>query len=371
MSALDRLKDLVLGDANEAAAAERIQDLKTAERKESLDWGQRRELEDKEWIRLKLRVRQGLMAAGVLSAGAAWAWISLNGEASSSQTDKVSSAETESKVGDERMEMPITGDEVKLRTQEIEKWAKAMHDLAERTGNKHASEVFNYVMQSSVLGVPRSVRHKWAWQTIGKPKRETANPTVLMPLLAQDAALEGWERLASIPNPTNNRDSQAGAMFLPDENMVLLKGADQLSETWRGINGLHEGDHALTFNKEHYRWRDSNEYCRRERDTHEFQNVLMVEVGGRVYETALDSEKERMKAVLTEAGLKPGEYSVGRTAYDPRLDQAFGTASSTFEQDLRATAFWIHAAFDLIDDSIMDRQRAEEEKAAFYCTTVK
>lgn len=164
------------------------------------------------------------------------------------------------------------------------------------------------------------------------------------------------------------------ASFKPADNLIVVRETEPCSEAWKGIVLAHEAYHSgeLKFGQP-YDWNDPQMFSDRERQTHNFQNKLMLAVGGTAYKVALDAEVVRLRQELKKSGLEGFKRQPGATTnltiperlpYYPALDKALTPALSELEKAARATHFWIHAIFTIYEQD-RDAQDAEMGKNVF------
>jgi len=262
--------------------------------------------------------------------------------------------------------------ELKQRLLEKQAWLKTLEELVRKTKNPEAKLVLEFVRDNGIVGLPRVMEGgQMGIQVLEKPKGDFASWFNFVPLVKEDEALGGaWEGYTATNIPASGLDALAVAHFLPGLRAIIVKGNTPMSDIWRGIMFAHEGFHAKTYLAAPYDLENRHTFCEKERDAHNFQNELMVKLGGATYQTALEDEMQRMNTVLTAGGLEVGEAHVGRAEYDARLEQAFGPSLSDYEKAARGTQFWMHANFQMIERSFLDPIKAEEEKAEVYCSIV-
>lgn len=139
-----------------------------------------------------------------------------------------------------------------------------------------------------------------------------------------------------------------------------------MSQTFKGILLAHEGLHVMRFLEHPYEEQSEEEYCEEERIAHEFQNRLMLALGGRAYENLLQAEANRLYADVKKSGRRVSEAFSEKGKYHAEMDAIFGPALSDYEREFRETGLWIHANFIVIDRYV--KKDAEDAKSRFLLT---
>jgi len=150
---------------------------------------------------------------------------------------------------------------------------------------------------------------------------------------------------------------------------VLMLYPQELSPTWKGLLFLHEGAHAKTFAERPYDFRDSFVNAEKEVQVHEFENRLLLSVGGEAYMDLLKAEAARIQELVLAQNAGPNKTVViGMSAYNLLLDKVFGAAVSTHEQLLRQTHFFIQAEFVALEHlyAAGGQQKILEQKTYWF-----
>lgn len=226
--------------------------------------------------------------------------------------------------------------------------------------NQNTLECLPYM--ASQLGQSAGGLRPFAVRQNGLPQSFSGQPPPgklpVVIFLSQDQAMSWWADVLSGPYFAN---------FSPANNNIGIKEYEPTSDSWKGIMLLHEGLHAHRYMTEHYDWLDSRIYCYKEVEAHQFQNRLMLHLGGAAYQEALRKEIERSLNTVREEKGNVIKMFASRSVYDVRLDEAFGPAQSDFERDSRQTSLWIHAQFEILERYAPPAE-VEEKKAVFLKT---
>lgn len=256
--------------------------------------------------------------------------------------------------------------DLEKRLREKQAWLKTLEDLVKKTKNPKAQAVLDFVRDNGIVGLPR-IGGDGRMEVQVPEEPEGVSWFNFVPLVKEDEDLGGaWQQYTVTSIAAGGIG--AAAHFLPGLRTIIVKGNAPMSDTFKGIMFAHEGFHARTYLSDPYNWEDRHTFCKRERDAHNFQDELMVELGGATYKAVLEDEIERMGTILTAGGSKVGGAHVGRAEYDARLEQAFGASLSDYEKATRGTQVWIHANFEMIDSAFPNPMEAKEEKAELYCS---
>jgi len=252
-----------------------------------------------------------------------------------------------------KSEMVVERDRHVLRSN----WFADARRIAENTGSKEALSIATFLEENSILSKP---------QPNGALCIEGQRSDLwfmVVPITLNDKnAGPLWDSFYS------SHGSGGVAHFLPDKRAIVLKSHIRVSPDWRGILMLHEGRHALEFLTRRYDWQDHETFCNEERDTHEFNNLLIEKIGGPAYAAFVQSLSESIEAKIRQKGYSPGDIMMFREEHYPELDQIFSPALSTLERDFRESTVYIHAHFIMFERAFGDDapQRKSEFLFAFY-----
>jgi hypothetical protein len=214
-------------------------------------------------------------------------------------------------------------------------WFAEGDRVAAKTGNRDARFIMDMLKANTVLALPEVIAGRRAVRYLEDAK--TDRPWFALITLPYGGMVpEAWR---------GPRDSYA-AMYNPDMRTLVVLDVP-ISPDWKGIVLLHEGDHAAAMTYAPYDWRDDAEFCRAERDTHEFENDLVLALGGPAYLKLLNQEVARLRTNSEKKAI--GTSFPNRLKYYDDLDPIFGPARSDFEKALRATHVWLHACFVLLE----------------------
>lgn len=146
------------------------------------------------------------------------------------------------------------------------------------------------------------------------------------------------------------KSKNVGGIFNPASKCLVLFESE-ISSAWKGIILLHEGRHVGEYLIFSYDYQDQEVFVTKEVRTHQFQNRIVMKLGGKSYRKALNSELRRIQNIHQALGRGPLEITVSMGAYNQELDLVpdFGKPLSDYELDLRQTNLWIHAYFEIYD----------------------
>lgn len=206
------------------------------------------------------------------------------------------------------------------RYQMRDEWFGAAEEIVQKTKDKEAREVLEFMKSHSILSIPIP--------TGVYTLEDSSEGFFLVPLL------HGDERVSQLWRDIVSASPLAGPNIHMEDHMVILRDTSELSRLWKGIYFLHEMHHVRE--AAHGKGKIGHE---EEREATEFQNRLMILVGGRRYQLLLDREVKRLGQ---SHGPEPGPYN-------PVLDEILGMAKSHTERILRQKYLWIHAHFVMFE----------------------
>lgn len=234
-------------------------------------------------------------------------------------------------------------------------WLQDGWNVARKTGNPQALTIMSILESHGIMAMPA------ATPDAGEAVRFLESPHDRLwfgiVILLKD------EQMPSPAWVQTQHSSSIAAAYEPDIRTIVIQDTEPMSATWKGIVLLHEGNHAGATTFRPYDWKNHQEFCRAERDTHEFENDLLSTLGGHRYQQLLAAEVRRLHGTI---GDRVGAAIASRTDYDRTLDTIFGPAESDMERALRQTHFWIHANFVLLDQYF--HGDVEEQKAKLLFT---
>lgn len=242
-----------------------------------------------------------------------------------------------------------------------QQWIEKAKKIANQTQDPEAKAITDFVFPYILTVAPVNSRGDVKFLEAATPNKPWFQ---LLPLLASDKTM-----LRGLPEFQTDRHSFA--RYDPDSKTIFVSTLEPYSDFWKGLMLLHEADHAGASTYQPYDWHNPQIFSEKERDVHEFQNRLSVKIGGFAYDQLLRKEKTRIRNLLQQRGLKPGMAQAGMADYYPELDKIFTPAQSRFEQLARQTSFWIHANFELLDETYGKGPEAERRKALFLYTGYK
>lgn len=244
--------------------------------------------------------------------------------------------------------------EKKKRAPVLDEWLQSVKVVIEKTQDKRAIELMN------ALAVGRlCMPTKDGFAFLESPAEDFW--IAVIPILPEDIALN--------PRFAQNGETYAGATFSPETNVMILQAA-KLTPKLRGVLFLHELDHADRFFTTRYDWKDPRTFCHEERKVHEDQNRWFSQLGGKPYDTVVNTEVERQKKFLAEKKMEIGVAFLEHEPSYPKLDAIFGKSLSKQETDFRSTQVWIHAQFRLIEGVADVPDEAKDERKALFLKTI-
>lgn len=237
-------------------------------------------------------------------------------------------------------------------------WLKEADEIAKRTKDPVAAKIVQLIRDGAVIGRPNPK----GVQFLEAPKSDSTPWMTVVPVMPNDDRTGKWENMVSY--------DYAAAQYLPDARAIVINPNIPTSPLFKGFILLHEGNHMGIDLFTPYDQSDHQLFCEDERNTHEFQNKLMSEIGGKAYQDILEQEINRLKSVNAQNGGTVGRNIPQRTLYHDSLDKVFGPALSEHEKDLRETHLWIHAYFTLIDRELPGGYEAKEDSKAKFLFTL-
>ncbi len=232
-------------------------------------------------------------------------------------------------------------------------WLEGAEYVCAQTKNVKAQEVLDLLKQKGTV-VDLMGESNFTFES--KPVEDMF---FIVPMLQHDVGFgPTWQKRAAIG---------ASAMFDPNANMVIVKDR-KIGRVWKGLLLLHEGDHVLTFGRERYDHSNTRIYCEKERDTHAFENELLVALGGKAYK-----EIVRKEAVTLFRLRFSGDDLQFEIPDQPvrSLEDIFGPPESEDEEATRKAAVLVDIAFEAIDTKYGRGEKAEEAKTSFMQSVYK
>jgi len=232
------------------------------------------------------------------------------------------------------------------REQLLKEWIEAARYVAEKTQDKQALEIMQFIDKHGISVLPVKEGVFFPGDTIKGIK----NFGILVAIDGDEKVAEWLEKIINHPN--------VGASFNPDTKVVLVRGATKVSKIFKGIIMLHECYHAFRCINFPYDWRDVKTYCREERGAHEFQNRLTDILGGPEFVKFIDKEVESIKIPL---GADLENQVVILEPKKLEVDRFFGPSQSQFEEAFRYSSMAIEINFKLFERKF--KGDIEEKKA--------
>jgi len=233
-------------------------------------------------------------------------------------------------------------------------WFADAKIVAEMTQNKEALSIAAFLEENSVLAEPHPNGLKYI-----EGQRSDLWFTVVPITVEDKTAGPIWTKFYSV------YESGGAAHFLPDRRTIVLKSHIRMTSAWRGILMLHEGRHALEFLTRQYDWQNQETYCNEERDTHEFNNLLVESIGGPAYVAFVQSLSESIEAKIRQKGRSPGDIMMSVEEYHPELEQIFQPSLSPLERDFRENLVNIHAHFIMLERNFKDEASRKKSELLF------
>lgn len=250
--------------------------------------------------------------------------------------------------------------ELQKRQPISEKWISSLGTIAKNTNHPGIQDISHFLRWESAIVVPQDKK--------GAPSAihidDYPNRIGILPLLKEDYSLnESWNNLGQ-------KLKGARALYLPGLDPVILIQDIPITETWRGINLLHEGIvSAEILEKE--KTADPKNFDgwlqeRAEIEDSAWGTIVeaMQLLGGRDYQRIVASEVARLQ---TEKILSPESIKKNAEA----LNMLFGEPLSSFESDLRETALWVSAVLEIIEKENPDPLKAQGERVRFFYVALK
>lgn len=225
-------------------------------------------------------------------------------------------------------------------------WLADFRDIVVKTNDTEARELLE-VAKHSVVAIPTET----GVLIIGKKTDDTA-PRII-PLLPSDKQYTLWKGFFT-------ETAMADFVSLYGASIVLRNDAP-ISPLFRGIIFAHETRHLRFFQEHPYEIRSNRAYCEEERDTHEFENRLLLKIGGEPYKQLLLKEINHLSAKQSAEGVS---FPL-KAAYNYELDKIFGPALSDSERATREAALLIDTVFRFIDAHFNGDKK--EPKTEFLC----
>lgn len=200
----------------------------------------------------------------------------------------------------------------------------AAEEIVRKTKDPAAAEVLTMIKADFVTCVPLPGGQGWC---------ERNARIKIYPLLPGDEKLPGqWARLYH-----NNMV----AMFQPRDRLIL-KTVPRFSRVFQGLMIIHEGKHALEYQKPMVR--NPTTEIEEEVMVRTMVNRLISLLGGPLYQTLLEKEIKRVRGQIA----KTRSFTY-RPSYDARLNRVFGAALSAKEEEFRMQTLTIQACFAVYD----------------------
>lgn len=221
-------------------------------------------------------------------------------------------------------------------------------EIANRAKNLKALEVARFLAEGLFIVKPIS-------GGIGLIRGTGGGVVAVLPIIPGDEENLGWEE---------KLQKNFTSFFVGDPKAptIVIKNEMQMSELWRGLILIHEGNHALNFTSRIFS--DIEEPAERrvidEYFTYSLEFELLGAIGGEEYKKVLAEEAQKIKeSFQRDRGVTEPNYAEAW-----RLDQAFEDKPlSSYERRFRWTTLFIHAIFTAMDDTYgAGSDKAEEEK---------
>lgn len=243
---------------------------------------------------------------------------------------------------------PLTSDKLN-DTERLAVFNQAMQNLrstAVKCEMREVSNVAEYLEKHAVPYRPMPNGHVTPIETKQKDQW-----FALIGLLPDDYNMAKWAPL---------RDAPFAASYQPD-NDVMTWRPGTLSAIWESILLLHEGFHLTQYRKRRYNWHDKRIFCIEEVRTHEFQNKIMLKLGGKRYQALIQSVADKAISETKKRKLTGTDYAFCEPNPAWTLEEYFGPCNGVFEKNARITHTWIAMAFQTIDQlpAIKDKQEAK------------
>ena len=248
--------------------------------------------------------------------------------------------------------------ENKDRKQIFQEWLRCAEEIVTITRDKEAIVILKFLQDNSLIVEPINYENKSATRFL--EGANNPNWVAILSMIEADRMVSSeWKK---------QFDALLVGNFIPNQKTLIIREHHPISDIWKGIVLLHEARHAKEIIEQPYDWRDPKVYCIHERDTHIFQNRLLLKLGGDEYRQALLTEMEIIENAVIDSG-KPFNDVVVRTSYNKYLDSTFGQSLSQMEINLRGTHLWMHAYFELFEKK--SGSQANEMKLKFLFNLYK
>ncbi len=236
--------------------------------------------------------------------------------------------------------------DVAQRKQVVSEWIAAGDEVAARSGNQAAAKIMEILKNESVFIFPREYKEssgsKVFFEVVGKLPAKPYRIGITS-LSKKDRSLgELWQKIFD----SNNY----AFLYVPEGSKkfsVLVLKEDRITSLWRGLILIHEASHAVAHSMGTFDEIEDvdlkNAYY--ELATYTLQGEIIAQLGGKAYTVILEREVERLKNET-----KKGKgVSSGYSLYQQELDEIFGKAESSREQEMRSVVFWFDAMLHMCD----------------------
>ena len=229
-------------------------------------------------------------------------------------------------------------------------WLHSAAATVMHTDDPEAKNVFEFFRSSAILAQP--IPHGIATDHV----EVTPHSIFLVPLMPSDATFD--------PHYQAYLSSEMfAAGFSPDTRLLYIVDQPPLTPEWQGLVLLHEAFHSYAAAHAPYDWHDLTSYAEQEFAAFNFSHRLTLQLGGLIYERALEQEIRRLTRVHVETA--DALAVAPRGPYVGTLDQAFEPALSERERNIRQTTLWIHAMFEFLGNNTSSDNRRSVSPVRF------
>ena len=238
-----------------------------------------------------------------------------------------------------------------IRKPIMEEWTRAGDSLALLTRDSVALEVMKFFKQNCWLTAP--------------------HPKGIVLLSGPDSVRHLIYFASFLPNDVvedaqmreNINSEYAGALYSYGLSCIIVKNSDSLSPIAKGMFLCHETSHGREQKLTNFDSSNDSLMVDEEMRAYIMQNKIISKLGGKRYQTILDTEKKRIKELIKAEMIDLNKTFPGPGMYDENLVKVCGKPKSVFEKAMWRTLVWQQAFFQIFDEEYAENK--VEKKRSF------